>query len=108
MISKTPIPPYYAVIFTNILNEEYQGYNEMSDIIEQLVINQDGYLGHESVRNGLGITVSYWESLAAIKAWKSNSDHQIAQKLGKKDWYKHFKVRICKVEHDYEFLTNEK
>ncbi|MFN3800096.1 antibiotic biosynthesis monooxygenase family protein, partial [Belliella pelovolcani] len=81
------------------------GYDEMAKLMEQLVVNQNGYLGHESVRNGFGITVSYWESLAAIKTWKANSDHQIAQKLGRKDWYKQFKVRICKVEHDYDFFT---
>ncbi|SIS71883.1 antibiotic biosynthesis monooxygenase family protein [Belliella pelovolcani] len=104
-ISNTPSPPYFAVIFTNLLNEAHHGYDEMAKLMEQLVVNQNGYLGHESVRNGLGITVSYWESLAAIKTWKANSDHQIAQKLGRKDWYKQFKVRICKVEHDYDFFT---
>ena len=79
----------------------------MSDKMDELAKTQPGFLGIESVRDalgeGLGITVSYWQSLEAIKEWKNNSQHLVAQKLGKKQWYKSFKTRICKVERDYEF-----
>lgn len=102
-IAPTPTPPYYAVIFTNLLNEEQEGYLEMAELMESLVVNQEGYLGHESVRDGLGITVSYWDNLESIKKWKMNSEHLLAQKLGREKWYKQFKTRICKVERDYEF-----
>lgn len=102
-IASTPTPPYYAVIFTNLLNEEQEGYLEMAELMESLVVNQEGYLGHESVRDGLGITISYWDSLESIKKWKMNSEHLLAQKLGREKWYKQFKTRICKVEKDYEF-----
>ena len=102
-IASTPAPPYYAVIFTNLLNNDSEGYSEMADLMESLVINQKGYLGHESARDGLGITISYWESLEAIQEWKSNSKHLMAQKFGQEKWYKQYKTRICKVERDYEF-----
>lgn len=105
-IAHTPDPPYYAVIFSNLLNEEQEGYIEMGELMESLVINQDGYLGHESVRDGMGITVSYWDSLESIKKWKMNSEHLLAQKMGREKWYKQFKTRICKVERDYEFYSN--
>ncbi|GAB2630810.1 antibiotic biosynthesis monooxygenase family protein [Belliella aquatica] len=105
-IANTPDPPYYAVIFTNLLNNDSEGYSEMGELIESLVINQDGYLGHESVRDGMGITVSYWDSLESIKKWKMNSEHLLAQKMGREKWYTHFKTRICKVESDYEFDSN--
>ena len=71
--------------------------------MEQLANQQEGYLGMESVRNDLGITVSYWESLEAIKKWKQNFEHTEAQNLGKTKWYKNFHVRIAKVERDYSF-----
>lgn len=105
-IASTPDPPYYAVIFTNLLNNDSEGYSEMGELMESLVINQDGYLGHESVRDGMGITVSYWDSLESIKKWKMNSEHLLAQKMGREKWYKQFKTRICKVERDYEFDSN--
>lgn len=49
---------------------------------------QDGFLGVESARNDMGITVSYWQSLEAIKNWKLQTEHLIAQQLGKEKWYK--------------------
>jgi len=75
----------------------------MSDRMVELAQQQVGYLGHESARDGLGITVSYWQSLDAIKNWKKNTEHLFAQQQGRKLWYKSFKIRICKVERDYEF-----
>lgn len=103
MISKTPKPPYYAVIFTSIRKNEGQAYSDMAQQMEELVKSQPGYLGHESARNQMGITVSYWRSLEDIKAWKQNQAHLMAQKMGKDRWYEAYKVRICKVDTDYDF-----
>ena len=75
----------------------------MSDRMVKLVSQQDGFLGFESAREELGITVSYWRDIESIKKWKANLEHQKAQKLGKEIWYKKYKIRIAKVEHDYEF-----
>lgn len=55
----------------------------------------------ESAREDLGITVSYWESLEAIRNWKQNAEHQEAQRLGHRQWYSSFRVRIAKVEREY-------
>lgn len=102
-IAKTPQPPYYAVIFTSLKTDDDEGYNLMSDRMVELVQEQPGYLGHESARDGLGITVSYWESLDSIKNWKKNTEHLFAQEQGRKQWYTSYKTRICKVERDYDF-----
>lgn len=40
-----------------------------------LAKQQPGFLGVESARNEIGITVSYWESLEAISNWKQNLNH---------------------------------
>ncbi len=95
--------PYYAVIFTSLRTEGDQGYGEMAEKMEQLARQQPGFLDMESARDGLGITVSYWESLEAIAKWKANLDHIEAQREGVKTWYSHYKVRVCKVEREYEF-----
>ena len=102
-IAETPKPPYYAVIFTSERTEGDGGYSQMSDRMVELVKEQPGYLGHESARNELGITVSYWRSLEDIKNWKNNMHHLVAQKKGKETWYANYKARICKVETDYSF-----
>ena len=104
MIAKTPVPPYYAVIFSSEkTGVDEEGYGEMAARMDELAKQQPGYLGIESARDGLGITVSYWESLEAIRNWKQNSEHLIAQQKGRSEWYSGYKTRICKVERDYEF-----
>lgn len=95
--------PYYAVIFTSLLTEHTDGYSEMANAMEELAKKQPGYLGFESARDGLGISISYWESLNDIKNWKSQIQHLEAQHLGRLQWYSWYKIRICKVEREYDF-----
>ena len=97
--------PYYAVIFTSTQNENIEGYAEMALKMENLAKQQPGYLGMDSAREDVGITVSYWESLEAIKNWKQQSQHLKAQLKGRTDWYNWYNVKICKVEREYEFNT---
>ena len=100
-IAITPKPPYYAVIFTSIRTEGENGYGETANIMEELAKQQRGFLGIESAREEIGITVSYWADLESIKNWKANTEHVVAQKNGRKLWYESFKVRISKVKRDY-------
>ncbi|PTX60616.1 heme-degrading monooxygenase HmoA [Kordia periserrulae] len=95
--------PYYAVIFTSIQTSTLEGYAEMAAEMETLAKQQKGFLGIESARNTVGITVSYWESLEAIQQWKQHTEHVIAQQKGIRDWYAHYHVKICKVEREYGF-----
>lgn len=99
--------PYYAVIFTTLKNEDDTGYTEMALKMEQLAKEQQGFMGLESARNKIGITVSYWESLEAIANWKNNSEHLLAQQKGISDWYKWYDIKICKVEREYSFGQKE-
>lgn len=103
MIASTPAPPYYAVIFTTIRTDLDEGYAQTAEKMVELAETIPGYLGHESTRDGLGITISYWRDLEAIRKWKDHSEHLIAQKLGKEKWYKAYKTRIARVERDYDF-----
>ncbi len=100
-IAKTPEPPYYAVIFSSQRTQDDNGYDDMSEKMLKLAAKQPGYLGVETARAELGITVSYWSDLESIKQWKNNSQHLHAQILGHEKWYSSFKVRIAKVERDY-------
>jgi heme-degrading monooxygenase HmoA len=101
---RTPQPPYYAVIFSSQRTEGDKGYEAMADKMVKLASMQAGFLGVESARDdGLGITISYWESLEAIKNWKDHSVHKVAQEKGKNEWYKNFSLRVCKVERDSFF-----
>ncbi|WP_299097137.1 antibiotic biosynthesis monooxygenase [uncultured Winogradskyella sp.] len=106
--------PYYAVIFTSTQTDDTKGYSKMAEKMETLARQQDGFIRIESARNtstslsaGIGITVSYWESLDAIKNWKANTEHLFAQQKGREQWYNWYNVKICKVEREYEFVKNQ-
>ncbi|MDO8251491.1 MAG: antibiotic biosynthesis monooxygenase [Rhodoferax sp.] len=101
--AKLPDPPYYAVIFSSQRTPDEGGYERMADRMVELAAVQPGYLGVESVRgsDGFGITVSYWDSLAAIADWRAHAEHRIAQETGKTLWYEHYELRIARVERAY-------
>jgi len=105
-LASTPEPPYYAVIFTAYRNEQDDdGYGAMSDRMVELASQQPGFLGVESARgeDGLGITVSYWTTEEAIRGWKADAEHRIAQRKGREGFYTKWFTRVCKVERAYSF-----
>ncbi|WP_426112814.1 antibiotic biosynthesis monooxygenase family protein [Massilia sp. PWRC2] len=128
-IAATPVPPYYAVIFTSLRHLQTgaadssdavadagtraatrsgsdDGYGAMAALMLDSAARQPGFLGVESAREEIGITVSYWDSLQAISNWKRDSEHQLAQQLGRSSWYSAYRVRICRVERDYGFARD--
>ena len=103
MIISTPPTPYYAVIFTSILDEHDPEYFRLNDMLRQQAEKLDGFLGEDSARNDYGISISYWKDLDSIQQWRQNADHQWAKQKGRKDFYKEYKIRIALVEREYVF-----
>ncbi|WP_236192143.1 antibiotic biosynthesis monooxygenase family protein [Pseudomonas paraglycinae] len=95
----------FAVIFTSTRTGGDNGYAEASERMMQLVAEQPGFLGIDSIRgaDGVGITVSYWESEAAILAWREHPEHRVIQARGRAEWYSAFQTRVCRVEREYRF-----
>jgi heme-degrading monooxygenase HmoA len=105
-LAKTPAPSYYAVIFTSERTvEDGEGYGVMAERMQELAAKQPGFLGIESAHDaeGRGITVSYWQSLDAIRVWGEHAEHRVAQAVGKGRWYERFRLRVCKVEREDTF-----
>ena len=103
-LAATPAPPYWAVIFTSRrAPAEPEAYAAMAERMGELALARPGCLGFESVRSqdGLGITVSYWASEQAVRAWKAVAEHVGAQRAGRERWYEDYVVRVARVERDY-------
>jgi heme-degrading monooxygenase HmoA len=96
-------PHYFAVIFSSRRTPGNDGYAEMAGRMASLAAGQPGYLGIESARgaDGFGITVSYWQTPEAIRAWKDRAEHLVAQEYGIAKWYEHYEVRVARVERAY-------
>jgi len=75
----------------------------MAARMDELARQQPGYLGFESARSEIGITVSYWRDLESVRAWKQQLEHLDAQRRGRDEWYETYTVRVCRVEYEYDF-----
>ncbi|WP_196892591.1 antibiotic biosynthesis monooxygenase family protein [Aureivirga marina] len=94
----------YAVIFTSKrTNFDEEGYQKMANEIENLIQHQKGFLGMDFGKDSLRITISYWETLEDIKAWRENEIHQKAIKNGQKKWYEFYSIKVCKIEKSYDW-----
>lgn len=97
----TPEPPYWAVVFTSVRTpHDPEEYAEAARRMLDLAAAQPGFLGAESVRgdDGVGITVSYWDSPEAIAAWRAHPEHRAVQRDGAERWYARYAIRVCRVE----------
>jgi heme-degrading monooxygenase HmoA len=101
-LATTPEPPYVAVIFTSLRTEGDHGYTAMSDRMSRLVEQQPGFLGVDSAREDVGITISYWTDEQSASAWKRVAEHTIAQERGKKVWYSEYQVRVATITRAYD------
>ncbi|SDS49816.1 Heme-degrading monooxygenase HmoA [Pseudomonas sp. Z003-0.4C(8344-21)] len=99
------MPACFAVIFTSTRTEGDNGYAAAAQRMVELARDQPGFLGMESVRgaDGIGITVSYWRSEAAILAWRDHPEHRAIQARGRSQWYSEFSTRVCRIEREYAF-----
>ncbi|MGZ3710806.1 MAG: antibiotic biosynthesis monooxygenase family protein [Bdellovibrionota bacterium] len=94
---------YYAVIFTSQLSPNAAGYEQASEVMLERVSQMPGFLGFDSARgsDGKGITVSYWDSVDALKAWGRDPEHREIQERGRREWYQDFRIRIGLVDEEY-------
>ena len=106
-IARTPEPPYTAVIFTSTRTDVDNGYARMSERMESLAQEQPGYLGIESAREDVGITVSYWRDEESARAWKQVAAHSVAQHRGREVWYRDYRVRVATVTREYGYADSE-
>ena len=96
----------YAVIFSAQRTATAAGHYEAASAkMAELAAEQPGFLGIESARgaDGFGVTVSYWDSLEAIRRWKAVPAHAAMQAQGKKSFYERYEVRVAAVERGYKF-----
>lgn len=95
-----------AVIFVaQRTAEDAGGYAEAAAMMDRLAAQQDGYVAMDSVRgpDGLGITVSYWTSDAAAKAWRDHSEHKAIRDAGRDRWYHHYSLHVAEVTRSYDW-----
>lgn len=94
---------YIAVIFTAEMGADVTGYADTAARINELVREQRGYIGkYHRMEGNREITISYWEDLEAVKAWKAHPEHLAAQEQGRSKWYAGYRVQLVRIGRFYE------
>jgi heme-degrading monooxygenase HmoA len=104
-MNKKDLTDCYAVIFYNKLVDLTEEYENVSQKMFELAQKQSGFIGTESVRDQehIGVTISYWESLEAIKFWRNDLDHLMAQQYGREKGYEWYHLCVSKVVYNKRF-----
>ncbi len=101
---EAPTPERVAVVFYSERTDD-ASYGAVAEEMARLAREQPGYLGVESVRDadGAGITVSYWETAEAARAWGAEPRHKKVQ-LQHARFYKRWHLATCRIvrETTYE------
>jgi heme-degrading monooxygenase HmoA len=92
------VPPYYAVIFISKLADDTAGYAQTAEHMLQLAADMPGFLGFESARESVGISVSFWRDQASIRHWQQQAQHLNAQAEGRRRWYDAYELHVARVE----------
>ncbi len=103
-------PTTVAVIFVSQrLSSDPAGYVQAADAMAGLAALQPGYLGMNATRDGdgMGITVSYWDSDAAAKAWRDHPDHAAIREGGRDRWYAWYDLHVAAVSRSYDWAKSK-
>ena len=92
----------YVVIFRASLISLDAQYSQMADALRQRALAEFGCLEFTAVAEGDDeIALSYWHSLDDIARWRVDSEHRVAQALGREAWYSHYRVEIAEIQRHY-------
>jgi len=99
--------PHVVCIFRSVRTDHSADqYAQWSERIDQLVTTTPGYIGHASYRDdasGQGVTVSYFESMSHLVAWKEVPEHLEAQTLGRSAFYSEYQVDVAEIVRQYRW-----
>ncbi len=80
-------------------------YIKIASEIKAFLKSREGFVSIERFQSlntdGKILSLSFWESEAAIEAWRTMLDHRAAQKHGKETLFESYRIRVASVVRDY-------
>ena len=94
--------PMYVVIFRAKVRQVDEEYLQMARKLRDLALQEFGCYEFHAVTEGKEeIALSYWPDENAIRRWKKQADHLLAQQRGRDEWYESYSVQIAEVVRSY-------
>ena len=96
----------YAVIFEVFPNESSkEEYLNIASNLRSFLENRPGFLSIERFQSltdeGKILSLSFWENEDSIEDWRNLIEHRNAQKQGKNELFKSYRIRVAEVKRDY-------
>jgi heme-degrading monooxygenase HmoA len=83
-------------------------YAETSAKMVELVSAMPGFLGMDyGESEGREVLVARFESHEAVRMWRDQPDHVVAQQLGRERFFAHYRIEVCELVRAYEFSAAE-
>jgi heme-degrading monooxygenase HmoA len=101
----------YAVIFeVTPFEQGVEAYLDAAATLKEELEKIDGFIGVERFQSlntpQTYLSLSYWESEAAIQAWREHHGHQLAQARGRNELFHDYCIRVCQVIREYGLVAN--
>ena len=91
----------FRSVRTDHSDDEYERWAKRMD---DLVVTMPGYIGHTSFRDVTsrkGVTISYFDSMQHLVAWKEVPLHREAQSLGRSAFYSEYEIEVAEIVRHY-------
>ncbi|MFY9561672.1 MAG: antibiotic biosynthesis monooxygenase [Terriglobales bacterium] len=76
-----------------------KGYSEMAEQMSKLAKASPGFVAEKSftAEDGERLTVVWWQDEDILKRWRNNTQHLVAQRVGRDKWYEYYKLEVATV-----------
>lgn len=96
------------VVFRNRLRgAQPPGYEAVAARMVELAQRQPGFRGVKTFTadDGERVTISEFDSLAAVDAWRANLEHVEAQRRGRGEFYAEYSLQTCELVREAKFAA---
>jgi heme-degrading monooxygenase HmoA len=95
-----------AVIFEFTPREgSFPDYMKIVDTLREDLAKADGFISLERFESvtakGKYLSLQFWRDEEAVRKWRNLQKHREAQKKGRAEIFKHYRLRVCEVLRDY-------
>jgi heme-degrading monooxygenase HmoA len=84
-------------------------YLALVDRMTELGQSMPGYISHKDfvADDGERVTVVEFENEEGLRAWRTNPEHQAAQKLARQKYYTEYRLQVCTLERESNFKVED-
>jgi len=98
----------FAVIFRAKPAAQDELYSQTVERMRALAFEKYGCIEFITAteENDQEIAISYWGDEASIIRWRKDSEHMLAQELGRAQWYESYSVQVVEIKREYSYSAN--